>query len=219
MSENNALVNVRCPKTLVVPHERAFRKSVMICSDMDFVKELVGLPICLEWSIFAGTEEDLVKSVVEIDPVMVVVVSNGGPTISSQKICEAIRRQLNSPTVFVNRGHYSDDHDFSQFSDVDVREPRDRRDMLNLGIEIMRLAYDVPTPVVQVGLASAARRRTVRWILTAGALVAGLSGIITLVMQNEVEVAIQTAVTTFSAITSVEIGALVRNYIRHRQVS
>jgi len=193
---------------------KSFKRVALICSDGDFAEDLLRLPIGVKWKTFSSSDEDFSIAVLQYDPDLVVVCSNGGTLTSGPRVCEAIKRRINVPLVFINRGQYPDSFDFSPFADVDVKEPRDLRDLLNLGIEIVRLAYDVPTPSVQVGLATATRRSTTKWILTVGAAIALLSGGITLIFQTDVEAALKAAVTTFSAITSVEIGTLVKYRLR-----
>jgi len=197
---------------------KSFRKVALVCPEEEFACDLLSLPVGVKWSKFNGSEENLAETLKALDPDTVVVCSNGGSLMSGQRICESIRRKVNAPLLFVNRGQYPTDYDFSTFTDVSVGEPRDRRDFLNLGIEILRLAEDTHVPSVRVGMATANRRSTARWILTAGALIATLSGVITLAFRSDLEAGMQTAVTTFSAITSVEIGTLVRHYLRQRRL-
>lgn len=202
----------------LVPTKRSrpLRTVALISPDDDFSDDLMGLPIGVRWRRFKGYEKTLISSVIASEPDAIVVVSNGNSMVSYQRVCEVIRHKINVPLLFINRGRYPEQYDFSSFADVDVGEPKNRRDLLNLGIEIIRLAYGVPTPGVKVGMASAFKRRTARWILTVGAFIAILSGGMTALIQGEIEIAIQTAVTTFSAITSVEVGTLVGHYLRQR---
>lgn len=190
-----------------------FKHVTLICSDDSFVADITCLPIGVKWKVFTGIEKDLAKLVLYSRAELVVVCSNGGALISSTRVCEAIRRKINVPLLFINRGKYPDDFDFSLFADVAVNEPKNRRDMLNFGIEVIRLAYDVPVPSVRVVVATN-KRSTFRWILTVGAAIAVLSGIITLLVQGDVKASLEVAITTFSAITSVEVGALVKNHFQ-----
>jgi len=196
---------------------RSFKRVALVCSDARFAADLMELPVGIRWCLYSGRELELVEMMKDGSPAGVVVCSNGGTLISGQRVCKAIRRKVTVPLMFINRGQYPTDYDLSTFSDVSVGEPRDFRDLLNLGIEILRLANDTPVPSVRVGMATASHRSTARWILTAGALIATLSGAITLTATQELESAITAAVTTFSAITSVEIGTLVRHYLQQRR--
>jgi len=190
-----------------------FKRAVLICADTAFVSDITGLPIGIKWKVFSGTEKDIAKLVLYSHSDLIVVCSNGGALISSTRVCEAIRHKVNIPLLFVNRGKYPDDFDFSLFADVAVNEPKNKRDMLNFGIEIIRLAYDVPIPSVKLVVATN-KRSTVRWILTAGIAIAILSGTITLLVQGEMKTALEVALTTFSAITSIEVGTLIKNHFQ-----
>jgi len=205
--------------TKIPASHRNFKSIALVTPDDDFAQEIISLPIGIRTSRYKGYEPNLADRVQQRGPDAIVVCSSGtAAEPRGRNVCEILRRKVNAPLLFVNRGDYPDSCDFSSFTDVDVREPRHIRDFLNLGIEIMRLAYDVPVPTVQLGLVQARHRSTVRWILTVGALVAILSGGITLAVQRDPQAAIQAMVTTFSAITSVEIGVLFRGYLRNRAI-
>jgi len=193
-----------------------FKKGVIVCPDKEFAEEVSALPVCLYYRHLKGFELDLVDRVLAVDPDVILVRSGG--VFNSKRVCKNIQRKCNAPIIFVNNGEYPKDLNFEGFADVDVNEPVNLRDLTNLGIEMVRLAYGVPIPSVKISTAAVQTKERLKWIITAGLFIAILSGAMLLGMSGTIEEAVKGLVTTFSAIMSVEIGALVQRHIRRKKL-
>jgi len=201
---------VRVSTTNDHPISQTIREICVITSDFGLVEALQQLPIALIYRVHSGTEPDLVRQILREKPHVIVVVSSGSSRtfVSAHQICKEFKRQCSIPVVLLHNEEYQN-MDIAAFSEMDTKVPNTYSERFNLLVELARLAFNVQHPNIALTY-----RRSFRWRLILGSATALLTTILAFIATGEIEMAILSGASAFSAITGVEMATYTRRLSR-----
>jgi len=192
-------------------------KVAVVSSDRDFVTMLRTLGFGPTYDSIQIDDQDLIRKLIELRPDAILLNPGAGSIYSGTRVAQRIRRDCNVPLLWVHDDSYPADFPWDEYADADASSPQTYSDFVWLTTETIKLACRVLDPNVRVELHRGTTRRTIRWTLTMGLLIAVLSGGITFALTQDLAQAGQAAGAAYSAITATSLGSIARQWRKARQ--